>query len=190
MRLEAVLTRDDLHGILNQFAPLEIRLGKNGNLLLDSPSKVALIPGEGLSIVCHATLHWPVLGVSVPVSMRGLTVEVRPAVRPGLAGGGDVVAFTLQIDRAGVTVLPEVIDDKVTSRVNQELVEKHVELSWNFAKSLSHVFELPDALASAAALKLKVRQGIVVVTESAVVFTVDFGAEVQRASGLLERRLT
>ena len=152
MWLEAILTTADLRDVLGQFAPLEIRLGSDGKLLLASPTEVSLIPGEGIGVVCDATLHWPVLGVDLPVHMRGLTVLIHPTVRPGPNGSCDVLAFTLQIDRAGVSILPAVVDDRVTSLLNQELVKKHVELAWNFGKTLSHVFQLPAFLASAAAL--------------------------------------
>jgi hypothetical protein len=189
MHLKAILTRDDLHGVLMQFAPLEICLAENGKLLLSSPAEVALVPGKGMSVVCDATLQWPVLGFALPVQMRGLAVQVQPSVRSGPDGGNTVLALTLQIDRTGFSLLPAMIDERVTSRVNQELVKKDVELSWNFEKTLSHVFSLPDALTSAAALSLKVSGGTVVATDSAVVFTVDFDAAVRRRpAGTLDRR--
>jgi hypothetical protein len=188
MWLEAILTTDDLREVLEQFSPLEIRLGDNGKLLLASPTRVSLTAGEGMSVVCEATLHWPVLGVDLPVHMHGLSVLVRPSVRPAPDGTCDVLAFTLQIDRAGVSILPHILDDKVTSLLNEELAKKHVELAWNFGKTLTHVFSLPDALASAAALALKVSGGSVRVTEAAVGFAVNFTAEVRPRGGTVEGR--
>jgi hypothetical protein len=188
MRLEAILTRDDLEGLLGKFAPLEVLLGDSGRCVLTAPARVTLIPGKGMSVICDATLYWPVLRVDVPVHMRGLSVLIHPGVRPSADGKSAVLAFTLQIDRTGVSVLPGAIDDRVTSLLNVELVKKHVELSWDFGRTLSHVFALPAALASAAALSLIVSQGTIFVTDSAVVLAVDFDADVRRADGLLERR--
>jgi hypothetical protein len=188
MWLEAILTTSDLQDTIQQFSPLEIRLGDNGKLLLASPTRVSLTAGEGMAVVCEATLHWPVLGVDLPVHMHGLSVLVRPEVRPAPDGTCDVLAFTLQIDRAGVSILPHIIDDKVTSLLNEELAKKHVELAWNFGETLTHVFALPAALASAAALALKVGGGTVKITDRAIGFAVNFTAEVRPRVGALERR--
>jgi len=175
--LEAILTREDVRCILEQFSPLEIRLGESGRVSFASPTTVSTIPGKGIGVVCDATLHWPVLSVNVPVTMTGLTLLIHPAVEP--CSEGEALVFTLQIDRAGVTAL-QFIDDRVTARVNDELVKKHVGLSWNFGKALSHVFRLPAALLSTEALCLKVKCGAVKVTESALGFAVGFETEVKR----------
>jgi hypothetical protein len=188
MWLEAILTKDDIRDIFAQFTPFEIRLGENGRLLLASPTEISMIPDEGVSVVCEATIHWPVLGFDVPVHMHGLTVLIHPMVRPDADGRYGILAFTLQIDHAGVSLLPAVIDDHVRSLLNRELEEKHVELAWNFGNTLSHVFNLPAALASAAALSLKVGLGTVKVTDQAIGFAVEFGAEVQPRVGTLDRR--
>jgi hypothetical protein len=188
MWMEAILTTSDLQDTLQQFSPLEIRLGENGKLLLASPTRVSLTAGEGMAVVCDATLHWPVLGVNLPVHMHGLSVLVRPSVRPAPDGTCDVLAFTLQIDRAGVSILPHIIDDKVASLLNEELAKKHVELAWNFAETLTHVFSLPDALASASALALNVAGGTVRVTDHAMGFAVNFTTEVTPRIAAQERR--
>jgi|HubBroStandDraft_1064217.scaffolds.fasta_scaffold01911_2 hypothetical protein len=188
MWLEAILTKEDLQDVLGQFAPLEIRLGDSGKLVLATPTDVSLIEGEGMGIECDATLHWPVLGIDLPVNLRRLRVLVRPTVRPGPDGACDVLAFTLHVDRTGVAPLPDALDDRVTSLLNKELEKKHVELAWNFAGTLSHVFSLPAALASAAALSLNVKAGTVKVTGITIGFAVDFEVEVQPRLGTLERR--
>ena len=157
-------------------------------MLLASPTRVSLSAGEGMAVVCEATLHWPVLGIDLPVHMHGLSVLVRPSVRPAPDGTCDVLAFTLQVDRTGVSILPDIIDDKVTSMLNEELAKKHIELAWNFAATLSHVFALPDALASASAIALKVGGGTVKVTDHAIGFAVNFTAEVRPRVGAAERR--
>jgi hypothetical protein len=178
MWLEAILTKDDLRDVFDQFAPLEIRLGDSGRLVLESPTEVSINPGSGVGVVCDATLHWPVLGVDLPVRMRGLTVLLHPTVRPRPDGSCGALVFTLQIDRTGVSLLPAVFDARVTSLLNRELAENHAALEWNFGKTLSHVFQLPAALASAATLSLEVIAGSVKTTDDAVGFAVGFRAEV------------
>jgi hypothetical protein len=175
--LEATLTTEDIHEILGQFSPLEIQLGENGRLSLARPTKVSVVQGKGIGVVCDATLHWPVLGVNVPVTMHGLTMLIHPGIEKN--SEGEVLVFTLQIDHAGVSAL-HFIDDRVTAHLNEELVKKHVGLSWNFGKTLTHVFRLPEALLSTEALGLKVTCGTVKITEGALRFAVDFAAEVKR----------
>jgi hypothetical protein len=179
MWLEAILTKDDLRDVFEQFAPLEIRLGESGRLILESPSEVSMNPGSGVGVVCDATLHWPVLGVDLPVRMRGLTVLLHPTIQPRPDGRCGALVFTLQIDHTGVSLLPAVFDARVTSLVNRELAERHAALEWNFGKTLSHVFALPAALVSAGTLSLKVHAGSVKTTSEALGFAVGFLAEVQ-----------
>ncbi|MGD0674129.1 MAG: hypothetical protein ABSC94_01845 [Polyangiaceae bacterium] len=188
MRLEATLGKEDLLDVFGQLAPLEIRVGEGGTLLLACPTEVMMIPGDGVKVVCDATFHWPVLGVGVPVHMRGLRATIRPAIRDGSNEASDVLAFTLKVDHAGVSLLPASFDERVTSHLNKELVSRHIELAWNYGQTLSHVFSLPATLVSAAALALKVIAGTVEVTEGAVVFAVDFGAAVERRKGTIDRR--
>jgi hypothetical protein len=177
MWLEAIFTREDLAEIAQKFSPLKILFGDSGSLLLVAPSAVLLIPDKGVAVKCDATLHWPVLGFDVPVSMHGLLVHIVPTVdaRPG---GGTALVFRLQIDHAGVALLPSFFDPTVTARVNQELREKHVELAWNFVETLSHAFALPSRLASAAAFSTRATAGRVKVTETALGLAVDFEASV------------
>jgi hypothetical protein len=171
MWLEAILTKEDLEKIVGQFSPLTVLLGENGSLLLASPCEVSLIPGEGIGVVCDATIHWPVLGIDLPVELRSLTLRILPVVQEEV---GRRLVFRLQIDHTGVVLLPSMIDHRVTARVNEELEKKHVELSWNFLETLSHVFELPDALVSSGAISLRATDGRVKATEGALGFAVRF----------------
>jgi hypothetical protein len=177
MWLEAILTREDLQGIAEKFSPLEIRLGDGGSLLLVAPDEVTLIADHGVVVRCDATLHWPILGFDIPVSMRGLRVHVLPSVEE-LPDGATLV-FRLQIDHTGVAMLPSFFDHALTARVNQELTEKRVELAWNFVETLTHVFALPASLASAAGLSIKATAGRVKTTEIALGLAVDFEASVR-----------
>jgi hypothetical protein len=177
MWLEAILTREDLQGIAAKFSPLKILLGESGSLLLVAPDEVSLVADRGIVVKCDATLHWPVLGFDVPVSMHGLRVHVLPSVEERPEGA--TLVFRLEIDHTGVAMLPSFFDHTVTARVNQELREKRVELAWNFVNTLSHAFGLPGSLASAAAFSLKATAGRVKTTDSALGLAVDFEASVR-----------
>jgi hypothetical protein len=178
MWLEAILTETDLETVLQQFSPLKILLGDNGSLLLAEPKEVSLIPDQGIEVVCDATLHWPILGFDLPVALRGLRVRVLPLVDK--AAKGNPLVFRLQLDHAGVAMLPEIIDHRVTAMVNEELQKKHVELSWNFIETLSHEFALPDAIASAASISLVAIDGMVKANAKALGLAVRFETTVRR----------
>src|SRR3984957_9329717 len=177
MWLEAILTREDLQAVVERFAPLTILLGESGSLLLVAPPDLTLRPDKGIALSCDATLHWPVLGFDVPVSMHGLLVHILPLVeqRPD----GATLVFRLQIDHTGVAMLPSFFDHGVTAKINQELEQKHIELAWNFVDTLSHVFKLPPSLASAAGFALRATAGRVKATEVALGLAVEFEASVQ-----------
>jgi hypothetical protein len=177
MWLEAIFTRDDLRDVAERFSPLKILLGVSGNMLLVAPRDISLVPGKGIALTCDATVHWPVLGLDVPVSMHGLLVNVLPTIEARRAGPH--LVFRLEIDHTGVALLPSFFDHTVTARINQELEKKQVELAWNFSDTLSHVFSLPPSIASAAAIGLRATAGRVKVTESALGLAVDFEADVQ-----------
>jgi hypothetical protein len=179
MQLNATLTKIDVLNLFVQLAPLVIRLGDGGTLLVTSPAEVTMIPGEGVGVVCDATFHWPLLGVDLPVRMRSLSIRIRPAVHPDSSGQSHILTFTLQIEHARVSLLPAMFDERVTARLNEELRTRNVELAWNFGKSLSHVFQLPATVLSAAALALDVSIGAIDITESEIALAIDFVARVQ-----------
>ena len=183
MWLEAILTKRDLETVLQQFAPLTIRLGDGGRLLLAEPTEVLLSEG-GLGVVCSATVHWPILGFDVPVALNGLTLRVLPVVETTLAGSP--LVFRLQIDHTGVAVLPAMLDGRVTAMINEELQRKRVELSWKFIETLSHAFGLPDSLLSAASISLVARAGAVKATDKALGLAVEFTTEVHPRSAQAE----
>jgi hypothetical protein len=182
MKLDARLTKEDLEHLLHCFLPCSIRLSGDGKLHLDAPSEVSLVAGVGLHCVCSGKLHWPVLGVHVPVGLRSLRVVLSPTVDS--ADDGPRLVFKLHIEHVDVALVPTVIDNRITARVNDELAKKHVELSWAFARTLSHVFGLPDALESVAALALSAKEGSVWVTEQEMGFAVLLDVDVRRRPSL------
>ncbi len=177
MWAEAILTKEDLEEVTGQLFPLRITLGNDGNVLLSDRRDLALLPGVGLRMTISAEIHWPVLGVHVPVSVRSATLEVRPEIVASPAG--DTLAFKLHLDDIDVSMLPGLVDRGIVDLVNRELEAKHVELSWKFTDTLSHIFDLPEALASAGALDLRAATGRVKVTSEALALAVLFHAGVE-----------
>jgi hypothetical protein len=186
MLLEAILTKTDLDRILGHLVPAEIQIGDDGNLVLDRPREARLVPDVGLHVAVRAKLHWPVMGLHIPVDIDPLTLLMQPSVerRPD----GDALVFKLKVEHADIALSPKIIDDRITAHINHELVEKRVELSWNFQKTLSQAFELPASIKSSSAFILDVKHGVVKVTEDAIAFGVSFDTAVRRRGDFAPRR--
>jgi hypothetical protein len=177
MWVEVILAKNDLDEVINDFCPLKIHLGDDGSIVLSDPRSLELVPAVGLRMSITAAVHWPILGIQIPVSVRSATLEIKPEIlkKPE----GDHLTFKLRLDDVDISILPAIIDRSIVDLVNRELDAKHVELSWNFIETLSHVFELPDALVSARAIDLSAAWGVVRITSEALVLAVSFDAGVE-----------
>jgi hypothetical protein len=188
MWVEAILAKNDLEKAVNDFCPLSIQLGEDGSIILSDPRGLELVPDAGLRFSVTVEVHWPVLGIQIPVSVRSATLEVKPEIVKN-PPDGENLTFKLHIDDVDISMLPDIVDRGIVDRVNKELEAKHIELSWNFIGTLSHVFELPEALKSARAIALSAGWGQVKITSDALVLAVSFDASVEprgvesRASG-------
>jgi hypothetical protein len=180
MWLEAVLAREDLESLISELMPLTIRLGHDGehHIQLSDARDVSLVAATGLRVTCRAGAHWPVLGIDIPVRIETLTAIMKPVVIR--TEQGDTLAFTLEIEQADVTGVPSLVERSVIGTLNHELAQRQVELSWNFASTLSHMFQLPSSLQQVDQLDLQVRWGKVRVTEEAMVLAVSFRPTVIR----------
>jgi hypothetical protein len=176
MWIEAILTRDDLERVMGELCPLRISLGRGGKVVLAEPRDLALLAGVGVRMAITLELHWPVLGVQIPVSVRTAVLEVRPEISKET---GDNLAFKLHLDEVDIAIFPEFVDRGIVDLVNKELEAKHVELSWSFIQTLSHVFELPAALASARAVDVRATWGSVKLTSEALVLAVSFEVRIE-----------
>jgi hypothetical protein len=184
MWLEATLTQEDLTSFFERLLPLEIRLGDGGRLLLlGGPVAVSLVPDRGVEVVCEAKLHWPILGIRVPVAIHAAASSIQPSVE--LRPQGHTLVFRLEVDRTALTGLHSV-DEHVAARVNEELQAKQAELAWTFSKTLNHVFAMPEALLSTEALSLETKLGVTKVTERALTLAVRLDVGVQRREPLSE----
>jgi hypothetical protein len=184
MWLEAVVLQQDLTALLQGLLPAAIRLGDDGELYLGEPTGVALIADVGLRVVCGATLRWEVLGIHVPITIESLAVVVSPEIAE--QSDGPRLVFKMRIEHADVPGVPRFLDEGVTELVNRELAAKHVELSWAYAKTLSHAFELPASLLSHDQLALTVVDARVKATGDALRLAIRFEASARRRSARVD----
>jgi hypothetical protein len=174
MWLEAILSKGDLTKLVDRLLPLKIDVG-GGTLGLHEPSEVEIVPEKGLRVRSKALVHWPVLGIDVPIALHELSVLICPEITPD-----DKLAFHVEIVHADLASVPNFVDVRITERLNTTLRERHTELTWDFAHALSHVFHFPEALSLAEALSLDVAWGRLRVMEEAIVLAVSFRADVVR----------
>jgi hypothetical protein len=120
--------------------------------------------------------EWPLLGIHIPVSIRSATLEIKPEIQTVAAL--ERLTFRLGLEDVDLSMLPAFVERGIVERINKELDAKHVELSWSFTETLSHVFELPSAIASGRAIELSAKWGRVKITSEALAFAVSFQTEV------------
>jgi hypothetical protein len=180
MWLEAILLKDDLAALLAEFTPITIRLGDDGELFLSDPREISLVSDVGLRFVCTAKVHWSVLGIAVHITIHSVTALFRPelAERDGVRK----LVFRVEIEHADFAGLPTMVDNHLTELVNRELSAKQVELAWNYTATLSHVFDLPDALRPLERLELTVEGAKVKATPDALGLAIQIGARVLRGT--------
>jgi hypothetical protein len=181
MWAEIIISRDDLARLLVRALPLKIHLGDPGSehaLDLSDPGLVSLVPGLGLRVECKARVHWPVVGIDVPIGLSSLRVLLLPSVarRPE----GDTLVFRLSIEHADFSALPGMLDTRVTEAINAKLASPAAELAWNFTKSLTHSVALPSLLEPLDRLAFRPAWGKVRVTQEAVVYAISFHTAVVR----------
>jgi hypothetical protein len=180
MRLEAILSAKDVAELVGQFVPLELELGEPGKgdrfVAIDGLSDVKLVPGAGVRVTCTAHLRWPLLGLHLPVRIQSLEILLRPSV--GMRGGGQSLIFALTVEHIDIAWSPALVDESLAERVNRELAEHHVELAWNFTKTLSHVFQLPKTMLTAATLGVEVVEGQIHVSQESLRMAVLLRAKV------------
>jgi hypothetical protein len=175
MWLEAIVSNEDFASLATELLPLSVHLGPVDSehyVLLSAATGVSLVEGRGLRITCNAQIRWPVLGMDIPINVDALTVLVEPSVPEG----GEALFLGVKLEHADVAWVPALVDAKILDAINDALKRKRGDLSWNFTKTLSHEFSLPEMLQPLHALDLNVGWGKVRVTNEAMVLVVSFHA--------------
>jgi len=185
MKLQLAFSRDELITFAGQWLPLKLLLGDPSKeerfLQLTDPSAIELVPGAGLRIACRAQIRWPVLGISIPITARSLSVLLSPSIEQ--VEGQPALAFRLKIEHAGLSGVPARLDGTVTDAINRALSER-VKPTWNFGKTLTRSIPMPAILATTAAIDLQVQSGAVEVSREAFTFQLTLGAEAPRRVGV------
>jgi hypothetical protein len=181
MKLQVVFTRDELLSFASQWLPLKVLLGDAANedryLSLSDPQTIELVAGLGLRIACRAQIRWPVLGMSVPITARQLTVLMKPRIEQ--RDGQPALVFRLTIEQADLSGVPARLDATITEAVNRALAER-VKPGWNFGTMLTRSIIMPVLIATTESIDLAVTHGEVAVTDEAFTFELGVRADATR----------
>jgi hypothetical protein len=178
MWAEAILQRQDLSLLVGHLLPMTIHLD-GARLSLRDPTEISLLPDVGLRVACKADIHWPVLGIEVPVAVNALHVIIRPEIANS-SNPPAALVFKLEIEHADLAGLPTFVDNRITERANAALAAKHAEMAWDFVKTLSHTFPISKSLVPIEAIDLGVSDARVKVTSEAVGLAILFKFAVVR----------
>jgi hypothetical protein len=179
MWVEVILSGEDLKELFAELMPLTIHFGhKDQYLSFNDLREITLVPDTGLRIACKAKVCWPLLGLALPIPLHSLVVLARPEVAQ--TPEGDILVFKLFIEHADFAGIPTAIDERITDKVNKALSERALDLSWNFARTLSRTVKLPRSLRPLDALSLRLAWGKVRVTDEAMVMAVSFHSKLSR----------
>ena len=156
--------------------PLTIRIDPDTDadqyIELTSASDLALVADQGLRMTTKARIHWPILGIAVPIKIDPLRVMIRPQIIVA-PGGGDALSLALEIEHAEFAGILALGDQPITDKINSELGK--LDLAWAFAAMpLSDQFKMPSMLEPLDSLALKVAWGKVRVTDEAIVLAISF----------------
>ncbi len=182
MKLQAVFSRDELVAFTSQWLPLKLQLGDAKKddrfLLLSDPKTIDLVPGRGLRIACRAEIRWPVMGLTVPIKARNLSVLMTPSVID--VAGQPALAFKPHIEQADLSGVPSRLDGTLTDAVNRALADR-VKPTWTFGAMLTRSIPMP-AMLSTASIDLSCAGGEVHVSEEAFTFSLVVRATAPRRS--------
>ena len=183
MRLNVVITREELLAFAATWLPLKLLLGDVSNeerfLQLTDPTRIELVPHQGLRIACRAQIRWPVLGWSVPVTARQLSVLLRPAIE--VRDGQPALVFRVRIEQADLAAVPARFDAAITDGLNRALAER-VKPAWNFGTMLTRSIAMPPVLATTQSIDLAVTHSDVQVTDAGFQFELSLKADTTRRS--------
>ena len=175
MWAEVIFSLEDLTLLLAGALPLTIQLGDadaDHSLSLHDLGDVGLVADSGLRLHCKARVHWPLLGIDVPVEVSSLTLLLIPTIEEG--EDGDRLVFRASVEDADFAALPAVIDHRITAAINARLGAKGAELSWNFSKALAYLAPLPPLLAPLESFAVRPAWGKVRITGEAIVYAASF----------------
>lgn len=176
MHLEAHLTAHDFSHVLTQLTPIRISLGGDRRFVaLSPPAQVTMVESRALRIVTDVQVQWDVIGIPVPVTMKGVSVLLTPSVIEQQDQA--VLAFGVKIEDADLSALPSFLESVLIDRVNDALAKRESSIAWRFMETLDFTFRLPHTVRPRYRVRLFASSGTARIERDTLVLTVDWGLE-------------
>lgn len=180
MWLQALFTARDLERILSEITPIQIALDEQAGqrfLWIDRPTQLSTAE-QGIHVVTGARLQWDLLGVAVPITLRNLQLCLTPCIKR--REGRDILAFSVQLERAAMAALPEFVELPLLERINEALADERAHLEWRFMDTLDFHFRLPDNVEPARQLHLYARWGALRMSDEGVAVAASFSLNAEQ----------
>lgn len=186
MRIEAVVTKDELASIVSSLTPLKITIDERRGraVTLGRPSTISLVPNQGIRIRGDARVQWDTLGVSIPVTLQAWQVLLIPRVIS--RGRSQVLSLDPVVEELDLKGVPSLFDGKIASAIRDGIAQNRGRLAWDFARTLSSRLPMPSRVAPVRAFEIMAIDGGVSVTETELRLAIRFGTRVERPAAARE----
>jgi hypothetical protein len=186
MHVAVELEEATLRQLLDELLPITILLdgahGLDGRWMrIDPAHNLRFSVDEGIRLVTSGTLRWSLGPFPVTVTVRSLTLMLRPVV-VGTGATGRVL-FRPVIEAADLRNVPALLDRGVVGLVNRALEARSERLVWDFGRTLALHFVLPDTLVPLEAAAVAVESARLRVRADALELIVSLTMHISRLAG-------
>jgi hypothetical protein len=178
MWLQALFTADDLFRALDRVTPARVSLDKNEPdryIWVSRPERLRLVPGA-IVLDARAQIHWDVLGINVPLTLRRVSISLSPVVHE--VGGQQVLSFRVKVEEADLSGVPAFLEQTLVERVNDALRASDAKMAWRFLETLDFKFKLP-VIEAQRRVSLYARSATAEVSAIGLMLTVEWGLDTE-----------
>lgn len=181
MRVQLVVTEDDLRTFFEGVTPARLDLGRDDNvdrwIEIDRPESVTVTESRGLTLRAPARLRWNVAGINVPIAFRTVEVTLDLAVSEP---DHKSLRFLPQIADADFVGVPALIERGLIKLVNSSLAK--ASLVWDFVDTLQFSTALSPKLHPPTRVDIRVTSGVVKKADKLIALEIEGAITPQRPS--------
>lgn len=185
MDIDVTVSRDELVGLLEEFAPIRIHFTETDEdrrwLELEQPAVVEFVPGVGVRLVTSGKLRYELAGIKIPATIRKIRLLMIPQVIPAKSSRQSL-AFRLELEEGDLVHIPDFIDGALVKRVNSALTPEASGMIWKFGEMLDKHLALPERLEPLDNLRVSVAGGAVAVDAASICFSIRLSINVMRSA--------
>jgi hypothetical protein len=187
MLLSAIVKQSELALVLESLLPLRVVLdAERGRSVTFERADVELVRGRGIRLRGDARVAWDVAGVAIPIRVDAWQVLLEPRIGAVVAGRTHVLALAPVLERLELRSCPGLIEGRIAEALDRGIGRARDRLAWDFARTLSRRFFLPERVDPARALDIAVVGGACAVTDDELALRVELTARVPAEPGKLE----